>query len=290
MARLGHFLILSICCLSAVLSLSGAYADIEVEPGGNPGLPSAVVTGESQVSVDESGETVTVLQGGTQGMAFEYKWVPACLSNYPGVTEEQCANAYNCAEPRALQWTLWAHRVEDNQGQPTPDASWQPVLTECRLTTPPDIPTPRPQVTDALVLQEVRRLGLPRLSLRVQPADETLVNFETIFSAEPPPWAHTVQLLDYRVDVEAEPTTYVWQFGDGTSVSTQTPGAPYPAKDITHLYSDAGVSVAPRVDTSYAIRYRVDGGQWRSIRETVPAAGLPADLRIREATAVLVGD
>ena len=221
---------------------------------------------------------------------WDTTWLNACLSNYPGQDEALCQNVYNCDAREAMRWTLWARQVRNEKGQPTPNASWQPVLTECRLTRPPDVSSPRPQVTDALVLREVRRLGLPRLSVRVQPADETLVNFETIFSAESPPWAHTVQLLDYRVDVEAEPTTYVWQFGDGTSVSTQTPGAPYPAKDITHLYSDAGVSVAPRVDTSYAIRYRVDGGQWQSISETVPAAGLPANLRIREATAVLVGD
>lgn len=253
--------------------------------------PSISLEGTAGVPGDLLGTSNGTEEVGEQtSIVYEHVWLLKCLQNHPEEPILQCAASQACAQPPAQQWTLWARQVRNAQGQPTPDASWQPVLTECRLTTPPDIPTPRPQVTDALVLQEVRRIGLPRLSVRVQPADETLVNFETIFSADPPQWAHTVQLLDYRVDVEAAPTTYVWQFGDGTSVSTQTPGAPYPAKNITHLYSDAGVSVAPRVDTSYAIRYRVDGGQWQSISETVPAAGLPADLRIREATAVLVGD
>jgi hypothetical protein len=74
-----------------------------------------------------------------------------CLQNHPEEPILQCAASQACAQPQAQQWTLWARQVKNARGQPTPDASWQPVVTECRLTTPPDIPTPRPQVTDALV-------------------------------------------------------------------------------------------------------------------------------------------
>ena len=140
------------------------------------------------------------------------------------------------------------------------------------------------------MLQAVRRLGLPRLTVQVQPADETLVNFETIFYATPPEWERTVQLLGYTVDVEATVDSYDWAFGDGAAMSTSGPGAPYPAKDIVHEYADAHVTVQPRVDVAYAIRYRVDGGAWQTIAETVPATGYPVDLQIREATPVLVGD
>ncbi len=140
------------------------------------------------------------------------------------------------------------------------------------------------------MLNEVRRLGLPRLTVKVQPAGETLVNLDTIFYAKPPQWSRTVQLLGYTVDVQASPASYSWSFGDGASTTTSGPGAPYPATDIVHAYDDAGVQVRPAVGVDYQVRYRVDGGAWQTIEETVPAAGYPIDLVVREATPVLVGD
>jgi hypothetical protein len=144
-------------------------------------------------------------------------------------------------------------------------------------------------VTDGLVLEAVRRLGLPRLTVQVQPERETLVNLKTIFYAEPPTWTNTVQLLGYSVDVEATVVSYNWAFGDGAEMTTSEPGAPYPAMDIVHEYSDAHVTVRPRVDVSYAIRYRVDGGAWQTVDETVQATGYSVSLGIREGSPLLVG-
>ncbi len=124
----------------------------------------------------------------------------------------------------------------------------------------------------------------------MQPAGETLVNLETIFFAREPQWARTVQLLGYTVDIEAAPATYAWSFGDGATIESQSPGAPYPSDDIVHAYADAHVTVRPSVDVAYEIRYRVDGGAWQTIDETVPAAGYPVDLVVREATPLLVGN
>lgn len=268
-----------------------ASADPDVGPeGDNPLNPTVAIDDAEEIDTSTDPSPGAVAVDAVPQAAWKYEWLNACLANYPGQSQVLCANAYNCAESQAIKWTLWALPVRDEKGQPIQGASWQPVLTQCRLTEPAEIATPRPQVTDALVLSEVKRLGLPRLTVEVQPADATLVNFETIFYAEPQSWDRTVTLLDYTVDVHAEPTTYVWRFGDGASLESQSPGAPYPHKDVTHLYSDAGVVVSPQVDTAYEIRYRVDGGPWQTISETVPAAGLPIDLRIREATAVLVGD
>ncbi len=269
-----------------------AAADRGVDGSTEGGIYSPQVILEATSGTPaEQGEVQTT--GGPSGDAatFEYEWVLTCFNNYPGVLNEMCPSARNCSGRGQFQWNLWARQVTDANGEPTPDARWQIVATECYTGTPqaPQV-APQPQVTDGLVLQAVRRLGLPRLTVQVQPADETLVNFDTIFYAEPPSWARTVQLLGFTVDVEAAPTGYAWRFGDGETATTQTPGSPYPAKDVTHAYTDAGVSVQPRVDTAYEIRYRVDGGGWQTIAETVPAAGLPVDLLIREATPVLVGD
>jgi len=221
---------------------------------------------------------------------FEYRWVLDCFDSSPEEETADCAGAHTCAIESDLRWVLWARQLTNAKGRPTPQAVWEPILTECHSFQPAEpAADPQPQVTDAVVLQAVRRLGLPRLTVQVQPADQTLVHLDTIFYAEPPDWFRSLVLLGFNVDVTAEPVGYAWRFGDGTSVSTTSPGAPYPAPDITHTYTDAHVSVTPRVDTAYEVRYRVDGGPWRTISDTVPAAGWPVNLRIREATPVLVG-
>jgi hypothetical protein len=168
---------------------------------------------------------------------------------------------------------------------------WSALGVEC-ITFDPENPPPdiaRPQITWAMVLREVKRVGLPALRVRVQPADRTLVNFETIFYTEPEPFERELRLLGQRVDVRATASGFAWSFGDGASLQTQTPGAPYPAKDVVHEYADADVTVAPRVDVTYTAQFRVNGGGWQEIPETVTITGPPASLRILEATAVLVG-
>jgi hypothetical protein len=145
-------------------------------------------------------------------------------------------------------------------------------------------------VTPGLVLNEIRRIGLPKLEAKTQPEGKTLVNFATIFYTEANPFATTVTLLGQNVDIEADPTQYTWHYGDGSSSTTTSPGAPYPAKDITYSYADAHVTVRPSVDVTYTARFRVNGGAWQDIDETVTIAGPQGSLRVSEAAPVLSGD
>jgi hypothetical protein len=153
--------------------------------------------------------------------------------------------------------------------QATQSSMWLPTSQVC--LGPEE--AARPQVTPDLVLNEVRRIGLPALQVHVQPAGDTLVNLDTIFYAEPLPFVRTVQLLGYTVDVDATPTAYDWSFGDGTGQVTESPGAPYPAGDITHAYTDAHVTQQASVDATYTVRFRVDGGEWQTIEEPSPLTG-----------------
>jgi hypothetical protein len=141
-----------------------------------------------------------------------------------------------------------------------------------------------------MVLNEIRRIGLPRLQARTQPEDKTLVNFDTIFYTEARPFSATVTLLGRQVEMVAEPTEYVWFHGDGGVTRTTGPGAPYPSKEITYRYSDAHTTVRPRVDVTYTARFRVNGGPWQDIPETVTITGPETSLRISEAAPVLSGN
>jgi hypothetical protein len=145
-------------------------------------------------------------------------------------------------------------------------------------------------VTPGDVLSALRRVGLPALATQTQPADKTLVNFDTIFFTEPRDVSLTLTILGQAVDVVATPVSYRWAFGDGSSLVTRTAGNPYPRKTIVHRYADAHVTMQPSVATTYSARFRVGNGAWQDIAGTVTIPGPANSLRIAEATAVLSGD
>ena len=146
------------------------------------------------------------------------------------------------------------------------------------------------QVTPGRVLRAFQRLTWPQSDLVVQPpGGQTLVNFDTNFyTGNTDPSRQTVTLLGQSVLIEATPTTYTWRFGDGETSSTSAPGAPYPALDVTHDYGKVG-SFGPSVDTTYAGRYRLNGGPWIAIPETLTVAGAAQQLETVEARPTLVG-
>ena len=94
-----------------------------------------------------------------------------------------------------------------------------------------------------MVLEALRRIGLPALEAHTQPETKTLVNFETIFYTRAAGVHADDHLVDQQVDVEARPSSFTWHHGDGTTATTTSPGAPYPAKDIVYEYSGAHVTV-----------------------------------------------
>jgi hypothetical protein len=217
----------------------------------------------------------------------EYRWASVCVPFDPQrstAAPPDCSAARHCSDAAERVWQLWAQYAPPRSG-------WALLASRCfgRLAPPP-AQTPKPQVTPGLVLNALREMGLPALRAHTQPEDKTLVNFATIFYARPHSFVRTITLLGQQVHVEATPTSFAWHYGDGSSTTTSTPGAPYPAKDITHNYADAHVTVQTSVDVTYSARFQVGGGGWQDIPETVTIAGPASALRISEATALLSGD
>lgn len=151
----------------------------------------------------------------------------------------------------------------------------------------PDEDDEDPELTPGDVLRAVKEIGLPSLQVKVQPGERTLVNVDTIFYAEPQPFERSVELLGFDVDLVAEPVSYLWIHGDGSVTTTDRPGRPYPAMDVTHRYVDPADGVQTRVDVTYRVRFRVDSGPWQTIPETLVASGPIAALDVKEAAPVL---
>ncbi|MGC4940187.1 PKD domain-containing protein [Kribbella sp. DT2] len=185
-------------------------------------------------------------------------------------------------------------------GMPAPDGGGRmgPARCEEAERLEPDQPTPsvaarrdlpRPEdVTWEQVLSETKDVAFPGLRVKVQPAEKTLVNLDTIVYTDQAKVSNTtVRLLGFPVAVEATPMSYTWSFGDGTTLTTTTPGKPYPAKEITHKYAKRG-SVQVSLTTNYGARFNVDGTGWQYIDGTVPITGPATPLLVQEAVPVLV--
>lgn len=211
---------------------------------------------------------------------FQYRIRLWCASR---VSDTQCAgSATPCVDPPG------SFRYELLRAPAGPNPSWVVIGDAC--LTPGDLGS-LGTITPELVLTEFRRLEWPQAELVVQPpGGETLVNFPTNFYTEnTEPTTQQVTLLGTRITIEATPSSYTWHF-DGAPedqenvVRTRVPGAPYPELDVTHEYTDAHVTVFPWVDVTYSGRYRIGGGGWTQIPDTVTVQGDPVELRVIEAT------
>jgi hypothetical protein len=243
---------------------------------------SGDVNAEDQVFLGEmscSGGTKTPPEPATQNdpgvSQFDDYMCHSALPSCAGIT---CAFPDPCSRPKAYL-ELWGHTTN---GQ-----VWISIRKEC---VDPTKIGDAPAITPALVQHELERVGLPALTVHTNPAGKTLVNLATVFYTDPTTVTKTLTLLGQSVLVEATPARYTWHFGDARTSSTDSPGAPYPAFDLTHRYAQARVTVHPRVDTTYTARFRVNGGAWQDVDGTVTMAGPATDLRVAEATPVLSGN
>lgn len=151
-------------------------------------------------------------------------------------------------------------------------------------------PPAQPTLTAGMVSRAFRRLSWPTAELTISPpGGRTLVNLATIFSTDlATSQTQTVTLLGLQVTIEATPTGYTWHAGDGTSWTSTDPGTPYtPGADVetlnTHTYLDGSTTLGPSVDVTYTGRYRVGGGGWIDIPETLTLPGSPVPLEVVEA-------
>lgn len=216
----------------------------------------------------------------TQSPYRAYRWASVCLPD-PMVTPSalDCAAALTCAEPRDRVWQLWGQLA---------NGTWRTIRTQCFGGTPPEVQPP--EVTAGDVLSALRRVGLPALETFVQPRDKTLVNFDTIFYTQPQPVDFDLTILGQAVGVEATAASYRWVFGDGSELTTQSPGGPFPDKTVTHRYADAQVTVLPHVEVTYSAAFQVNGGGWQDISETITTVGPSTELRVAEGDPLLSGD
>jgi hypothetical protein len=86
---------------------------------------------------------------------------------------------------------------------------------------------------------EVRRL-LPRAQPGFQPSVGVVVNIPVIFwSGLATPARFTLTVLGHSVEINMS-ARFLWSWGDGTSLTTTSVGAPFPSQNLVHAYHVPG--------------------------------------------------
>lgn len=100
------------------------------------------------------------------------------------------------------------------------------------------------------------------------PAGYLPVGMDLIAYADPSDQVLDTVLLGTPVRVRAIPVSYHWDFGDGSTLNTTSPGHPYPSHDVASRYEHEGWYDV-RLTTTFAGQYSVAGGPWEDIDGTI---------------------
>lgn len=149
-----------------------------------------------------------------------------------------------------------------------------------------------PDTTVVFTVEDFRRLPLTPSNPAVQPADgRNLVNVDLIAHTDPTPQTLTTEVLGTPVTVRATPSTYTWDFGDGTPPLTTTdPGRPWPHQSVTHPYTSAGTYTLT-LTTTWSGEYQIAGtGPWLPIPGTATTTSPALTTTAEEATTHLVAE
>jgi hypothetical protein len=182
-----------------------------------------------------------------------------------------CVKVYT--DPKTGKLIITANRNgSSSTPTPAPTRTWKP-----RPYTPKPKPTvavkPTVIVTKKYTPKPVVKLSLsdqlaqliPVKDIFHQPATSALVQVPVNFwTTTPPTFKTSVVMLGVPITVYLSPT-YLWDFGDGTKLSTTSRGAAFPNQSITHIYARAG---------SYAASLQITwGGTWQASGATSAVSG-----------------
>jgi hypothetical protein len=135
----------------------------------------------------------------------------------------------------------------------TPTSPWQQPTLALGWTCPQD-------ALPVFTVTDFRRLPIAPSPVTIQPDRvDVFVNMPTIVFTDPATQPFTTTLLGFPVEVEATPTRFTWDFGDGSDpIVTTSPGHPYPDHDVAYPYPREGTFTIT-LTTEYTGRYRLAG-------------------------------
>ena len=229
----------------ASASMAGAF-----ESGGDAGGNSITVTARNAASLIDEADAVDPAVRLTEYRRFDPCGITQatptvslngeCASYAPAVQVPEC-------EGQTPVQPLW------RRTRATPTSVWSSWELALDWSCPQDA---MPDFT----AEDFRRLPIAPPALTIQPnRAQVLVNMATITWTDPTPQLLVTDLLGYTVEVQATPTSYTWDYGDGTDpVTTTSPGHPWPDHDVAHSYARPGTFTIT-LTTAFTGTYRMAG-------------------------------
>ncbi len=207
-------------------------------------------------------------------------------ANASQCTNNVCINVYT--DPVTGKIIIDASKVIPGSSKPTPLPSKSSTPTPRPVVKRTFNPTPRPyirhvpyvyhpprpkpakvvttptEVAAVNLADQITQL-LPSRHIYVQPSDGVVAQVPTYFWSDTGlSFATVTQILGVAVGVNLAPT-FSWNFGDGVTVTSQTPGGPLPDRSTGHTYHRAG---------RYVVTLNVSWlGTWSAGASSYPVVG-----------------
>jgi hypothetical protein len=176
-----------------------------------------------------------------------------------------------------------AGRIEVPEGTlpGSPVGPWEQLDRACV-----DITALNPAPSPAEIFRYFQTLPLPQLPTRQQPPGNGLVGLPVIFfTDEPTTQTHTLDIRGFTVDITATATAFTWHTGDGTDLTTTTPGDPYPDHTISHDYASGTYTAS--LTTTWTATFTIDDGLTVPVPGSTTTEGPPITFQVLQARPVL---
>lgn len=163
----------------------------------------------------------------------------------------------------------------------TPVGPWEQLGRGCV-----DVTALNPPPSPDEVFRYFQQLPLPQLPTQQQPPGDALVGLPVIFYTDgPTTQTFTLDIRGFTVDIAARATGFTWHTGDGTQLTSTSPGAPYPDHTISHDYRSGSYSAS--LTTTWTATFSVDGGASVPVPGSTTTEGPPVAFDVLQARPVL---
>lgn len=150
----------------------------------------------------------------------------------------------------------------------------------------PRIAPVRKKAVSKSLNDQIRQL-LPAGSIYLQPQSGALIHEPVIFWTDAPQsFKKSLYLLDVKIDLDLT-VKFLWIWGDGSTFVTTLVGAPFPSREVTHMYSQSGLNKVS-LSGNWIGRYRLDGGVWQQIPGVITTTR-STQIQISQARTVFTG-
>ena len=193
------------------------------------------------------------------------RWfAPSCMGDYFPSLTSYCANVSR-ARARDCPVGLNVFRLLDPVTGEELSRRGQAMPRDCVAR-----PGGPGVVTVEVVMREFQELPLAGSGITFAPTSgEPVINLPFIVQSSADPQLLNTTILGTRVLIEATPTRFAWDYGDGSQPFVTTdPNRRYPDHSYEHTYTKRG-PVTVSLTTTWRGRFQVAGGAWQTIPGTV---------------------